>query len=349
MESTLDAFSGEDSTHMQMKNIQAFIFLSLVPLCTSTLLAAKSAHLQHWNLVGDFVYMRRTEIHDQQLVKDSKKYQCPNLCPNYTVIDSEDLVHNFDFEPGYRVGITFTPSEKNSIEANFMYLTPWEGHKRVHGDKSLSFPFKKSDYDLDFTDASKAIAKYTSQFWDAELNYWRNISPRLATYFGLSGIAGFRYFHLNESFKLIMIKPPDRSTYNIHTDNNLYALQIGLDFQMNPTHWLSWEAFGKVGLFANDANERQFLGDLDNTVTVRNARDSEVQWGFFTDVAAQVSFRFLHDHLNIHGGYQMMFFTGLSLAPEQVSRSVDRDAGGHDRTHGSAIIHGLFAGIGVRF
>ena len=334
---------------MQMKNIHAFVFLSLVPLYTPDVLAAKTHHFQHLNLVGDFVYMRRTEIHNERLVKDSNKFQCPNLCPNYTVIDSEDLIHDFEFEPGYRAAITYTPSEKNSIEANFMYLTPWEGHKKVHGDQSLSFPFKSSDYDLDFTDASKAVAKYVSQFWDAELNYWRNFSPRLATYFGLSGIAGFRYFHWNESFKLTMIKPPDRSTYNIHTKNRMYAAQLGLDFQMNPTHWLSWEAFGKVGLFANDANQQQFLGDFDNSVTVRKGRDAELQWGFFTDVAAQISFRFFNDHLNFHGGYQMMFFTGLSLAPEQVSRGVDEDAGKEDYTHGNAIIHGLYAGIGVSF
>jgi hypothetical protein len=66
-------------------------------------------------------------------------------------------------------------------------------------------------------------------------------------------------------------------------------------------------------------------------------------------VAAQIAFRFFDDHLNIHGGYQMLFLTGLSLAPEQISGGVGVNAGKKDYTHGNAIIHGLFAGIGVSF
>jgi hypothetical protein len=264
-------------------------------------------------------------------------------------MDTQGLVNKFDFEPGYRVALTFTPSPKNSIEANFMYLKPWHGQENVYGNANLSFPFTTTGYDQDFTGASEAIAKYTSHFWDAELNYWRNFAPRLATYFGLSGIAGLRYFNLNETFKQTMITPPDTSSYNIHTKNRLGGAQVGLDFQMNPTKWLTWEAFGKVGFFGNATEQHQFLGDLDNTVALRDSKRSETQWGFFTDVAAQVAFRFFHDHFSIHGGYQMLFFTGLSLAPEQISRSVSANAGKKDYTHGKAIIHGLYAGIGVRF
>jgi hypothetical protein len=264
------------------------------------------------------------------------------------VIDNKDLVQRFDFEPGFRLGLTFMPSVKNYIEANFLYLQPWSAHKTRHGDASLSFPFRHSDYSEDFTDADEAHAHYGSHFWDAELNYWRNFTPRCADYFALSGIAGLRYFHLNEHFRLRMVKPPDISSYSIHTRNRLYGAQAGLDFQMNPTRWLSWEIFAKVGLFGNRTEQMQYLGDLDNTVTLRDSKRKETQWGFFTDVAAQVGFRFLN-HFYLHGGYQALFFTGLSLAPEQVSRHVNEDAGKKDRTHGNALIHGLFAGLTLAF
>ena len=72
------------------------------------------------------------------------------------------------------------------------------------------------------------------------------------------------------------------------------------------------------------------------------------QMTFFTDVAAQVAFRFLN-HFDLHAGYQMMFFSGLSLAPEQVSEGVRTNSGKRDYTDGTAIIHGLFAGLTFSF
>lgn len=323
------------------KNI--LIFLGLLGYITT----GYAKH--HLSLTGDFVYMRRTQIHDRSLVEDSNKFQCPNRCPNYAVLSTEDLVHAFEFEPGYRVGFMLFPAGRNSLEGSFLYLKPWHGSKTKHGDQSLSFPFQKSNYSQDFTDASEAHAEYESHFWDAELNYWRNFGALRDThYFALSGIAGLRYFRLDERFRLTMIKPPDSSSYHIRTENQLSSAQLGLDFQMNPTRWLSWEAFAKVGLAANYTKQHQFLGDVDNTVALRNTGDMDWQMTFFTDVMAEIVFRFLK-YFQLHGGYQMMYFSGLALAPEQVSKGVGKHAGKEDYTDGTAIIHGLFAGLTISF
>jgi hypothetical protein len=313
---------------------------SAVPLAA----AGQSSLNDHWSLLGDFVFMRRTQIHNHSLVKDPNKIQCPGMCPNFSVISNEDLVHDFDFEPGFRVGLTYMSSPKNSFECNFLYLQPWEGEKTRHDNQSLSFPFSHADYSQDFTDANKAYAKYESHFWDLEFNFWRHFTPRRVEYFSLSGIAGLRYFHWDEAFKLTMVKPPDKSSYNIHTENRMLGLQLGLDLQMNPLRWLSWEFFAKAGLFGNHTEQKQFLGDLDNAVTLRDSERVKRELGFYVDVAAQIGFQ-CFKHLNLHGGYQMMFFSGLSLAPDQVSKGVKREAGKKDHTHGTAIIHGLFAGL----
>jgi hypothetical protein len=311
-------------------------------------LEAKSGLNDHFSVYGEFVYMRRADIHNHSLVRDSNKRQCAGRCPDYTVISSGDLVNDFDFEPGYRVGAAWMINAKNSIEGNFLYLQPWSGDKSAHGDASLSFPFSNADYSFDFTDADKAHAKYWSHFWDAELNYWRHFNPRRVNFFSLSGIAGLRYFWLDEKFTLAMIQSPDRSTYHTHTENRMYGAQLGLDFQMNPTRWLSWEIFAKAGAFGNVTEQKQFLGDFDNTVVLRDSERDKTELGIFTDVAAQVDFRFW-EHFNIHGGYQALFFSGLALAPEQVSKRVGENAGKKDRTNGNAIIHGLFVGLGVSF
>lgn len=319
----------------------------------------------HVTFLGDFVYMKRTSLHNHSLVKNPNKKQDPcKKCPNHTVIGTEDLIHDFDFEPGYRVAMIYTPSARNSIEANFMDLQTWHGDKSAHGNQDLSFPFSHAGYSSDFTNADKAHAEYESSFWDVELNYWRHFSAWPINYvdttgkndsekedsfqFTLSGVAGFRYFHLDESFKLSMENPPDKSKYTIHTWNKAYGAQVGLDFQMIPMPWLCWDLFAKVGIFGNDTKQKQFLGDLDDAITLRHSKDHDWQCGFFTDVAASIEFR-IPKSFSIHGGYQAIFMTGLSLAPEQVSHGTDSDAGKKDRVNGNAIIHGLFVGLSLSF
>jgi hypothetical protein len=316
------------------------ILFGLGVLWAASLLAAEGtpSSKDHVSVIGDFVYMRRTSIHNDSLIR----------APGKSLLDSKGLVHEFEFEPGYRVSLFLTPSIKHGIEGNFLYLRPWTGQRTEHRKRSLSFPFSHSRYSEDFTRADRAHARYESHFWDAELNYWRYFSPRRISYFSLSGILGLRYFHWNETFKLTMTRQCEQSSYNIHTRNWIYGAQAGLDFQMNPMYWLSWEAFAKVGFFANATQQKQFLGDRGNTITLRDSERKETQWGFFTDVLAQVALRF-SEHVYMRAGYEALFFTGLALAPEQTSKRTHTNAGKKDHTHGNAIIHGLFAGLSLGF
>ena len=327
----------------------AWILMGLASFCGSTML---SAHIDdslndHWSLLGDFVFMRRSQVPNHSLVKNKNLFQCPNTCPDFTVIDNSDLVNDFDFEPGYRVGLTYMDTIKSSYEINYLYLTPWEAEKKAHGNQSLYF-FSNKDYDKDFVNADEAIAKYTSHYWDVEFNYWRHFTPRRIDYFSLSGIAGLRYFHLYESFSLVMITPPDKSSYDIHTKNSIIGVQLGVDFQMNPMRWFSWEIFGKAGMMGNHTEQKTFLGDMNNQVELRDSKRTKRAFGVFTDVAAQMVFRF-KSHYNFHAGYQCLFFSGLALAPGQISKKTNSSAGKEDHTNGTAIIHGLFAGFTFTF
>lgn len=308
----------------------------------STVLTLPCLAKEHFNVYGDFLYMQRTDAHNTAIVKDS----------HHTVINTVRLVHDFDYEPGYRVGFTITPGSRNSIEGNFFRLQAWNGertaHGHHHGGDSLRFPFVDSIYSYDFTDARTAKAHYHSHLWGAELNYWRNFTPRRINYFALAGIAGFRYFHWDEAFKLTMTKPPDKSSYTIQTKNRVYGAQVGLDFQMNPTHWLSWEIFGKIGAAGNDTQQKQFMGDYNNSVTLRHSKREKWETLFFSDVAGQMDLHFLK-YFTARIGYQLMFWSGLSLVPDQINKNVGSQAGKKDHTNGNAIVHGLFAGLVIGF
>lgn len=324
---------------------------SLLPFVLSSEAAAsenkRSNH--HWSILGEFVYMRRAEIHNHTLVKDSNKTLDPcKKCPTTEVINNKDLVNRMGFEPGFRAAIMYTENPKRSYELNFLYLQPWHGEKKVHGNQSLSFPFSHAGYVVDYSNASEALAEYSMHFWDVELNYWRHFTPRFVDYFSLSGIAGLRYFHWNEGFELTMHKPPDKSDYNIDTKNDIFGAQVGLDLQVNPTAWLTWDFVVKVGGMANHAKMKTVLGDQNDTVKVRNFHKQEWELGVFADVAASFGFQ-LKENVNLHAGYQVLFFSGLALAPEQIQKGTKVNSGDDIYTHGGAIIHGLFAGMIVSF
>lgn len=334
---------------MRKGTSSALVLTSFISICNTIGLFADNYSLNHhWNLLGDFVFMRRSEIHNHKLVKDSNKFQCPNQCPNFTVMNTKNLVNDFDFEPGYRLALTYTPDPQMSFEANYLWLSQWEGEKRVHGNQSLSFPFKDSSFTQDFSNASEATGVYKSDFWDVELNYWRHFTPRRIDYFSLSGIAGLRYFHLNESFRLTMETPPDKSSYHIRSYNKMFGLQAGLDFQMNPTRWLSWEAFAKVGGMLNHTNVTSVLRDMDDQVKLRDFEKQEREVGVFADVAAQFTI-YCAKWLSLNAGYEVLFFSGLALAPEQISKNTKPHSGKKDYTHGTAIIHGLYTGLTFSF
>lgn len=329
-----------NSTHLQCL---LFIGIGAHSLLSCAEENPTSSH--RWRLLGEFVYMRRSEIHNHTLVKNSDKPHNPcHPCEGTEVMDNKDLVNEMGFEPGFRVGGIYTESPQMSIEANFLYLQPWHGEKTVKGNQSLKFPFSHNDYTHDYIQASEARGCYEMHFWDLELNYWRHFTPRYVDYFSLSGIAGLRYFHWNEEFKLAMTRPKDTSDYKIDTKNDLFGAQLGLNFQMNPMRWLSWEFTAKVGGMANRAKQKTLLRDYNNTLQLRNFERQKWEVGVFADVAALVGFQF-KKHLNLHLGYQVLFFSGLALAPEQINKSGDPDVKKEVHVNGAAIIHGLFAGL----
>lgn len=328
---------------MRRGTCSALFLTGFISICSSAALYADNYKFNHhWNFLADFVYMRRSEIHNHTLVKNSNKFQCPNRCPNFTVMNTRNLVNDFDFEPGYRVGLTYTPNARIGFEANYLWLDEWEGDKTVHGNQSLSF----GNIGDDFANASEARGVYKSNFWDSELNFWRYFTPRDVDYFSLSGIAGLRYFNLNESFHLTMIAPPDKSSYHIRSFNKMYAGQLGLDFQMNPTRWLSWEIFAKVGVMGNHTKVKSVLRDQNDQVTVLHYKKREWEAGIFTDVAAQLAINCTR-WLSVHAGYEALFFSGLALAPEQISKKKKPEK--KDYTHGTAVIHGLYTGLNISF
>ncbi len=307
----------------------------------------------HWLVTGDCVYLRRAEIHSKSLVKKEvcqtpSSPSSPSVCTSNKVLSSERLQQEFDFEPGFRVGLSCMIDKCSTFEGNYLQIKEWEAQRCVKGNSNLFFPFENSNYTNDFFDADAVDATYQSRYCSAEVNYWRHLSPRRENYFSFSWIAGLRYMNIKETSKLAFTKRADKSDFDVRTQNHLYGVQLGADLQMNPMRCLSWDFLAKVGACLNHASLKDFLGDNNNTTVLRNT-SSRGDWGaFFTEVYAILTYQ-LSRYLNVHAGYQMIFLSGLVLAPEHMDRDTCPSSGREFEANGEAILHGFYGGISIGF
>ena len=301
----------------------------------------------HVLLTGEFVYMRRSRIHDHSIVTDPTKHRhCPDC--DFSILDTENVMQSMDYEPGYKVTLTVMPTRRWSLELNYLWLEEFSGEKKRHHTSNLTFPFDRTTYTKDYHLADKVKAKYESRFWDAEVNFWYHMTPRRVDYFSVSPIAGLRYVNLKEHFDLIFLKGSHKSNYDIHTTNHLGGVQLGLNIEVNPTwHW-TWEVSLKGGVLWDYSMHNVFLGDNNNTTTLRKFYGHKHHVDYLADALATLGYQ-LNSFLNIHVGYQMIYIYGLALAPEQLSKGVASTSGESVYTKGEIILYGLIAGLSIGF
>ncbi len=168
------------------------------------------------------------------------------------------------------------------------------------------------------------------------------------------GVFGLRFATVSEHFYLTAYKNGGESNYNLSAKNSLLGPQVGFDFQIHPSRRFYWQLLVKAGVDLNRISSKVYLGNLDNTETLRNYTKNKVQGGTFAEAAVGAGAQIL-DFLNLHVGYQMLFFGGLALAPDQISYSSTKLAATailspyHMSTNGYIIVHGVYAGMTFSF
>ncbi|MBI2743125.1 MAG: hypothetical protein HYX48_04330 [Chlamydiales bacterium] len=302
----------------------------------------------HWSLLTEFVYMQRSELHSHSIVdKYTPNQSCP--CDERSVMNTKDLLHDFDFEPGFRVGLSYQPDDRWTLEGNYLYLNEWEGDDTHHGNGTLSFP---SYLGVDgFNAADRAEGNYRSRFWNAELNIWTHVTPRKVDAYSYSWVVGLRYINLREIFDIAFFTDfflgEDKSIYSSHVHNHLGGPQIGGCLEWNATHQLTWMFSAKFGPMADRVWQKTYVAADNNTNVLRNFTKHSWTAAFLADVAASAHFQ-VTSHFNVHAGYEMIYLTGVALAPEQSQRQhhhVRKEV----NSHGNALHHGLFAGLIISF
>ncbi len=299
----------------------------------------------HIAFTADVVYLRRVTQHDRSVAVEDGS----------TVLTTNDASNKFDFTPGYRGIVQIALGPKNRIEGSYLHLQAWHGTASVSADGNIDFPFDSDGYAVDFLDADRAKEKYSSTYIDAQVNYWRHSVPPKVDYFSVSAIFGARQIYLREKYLLSYftesvphVSNGETSDYNIYVRNRLVGGQIGVDFEMNPTDWFSWDLMGKVGCLVDMARQTSFLGDLGDSITLRDFTKQRENNCALVDLAATLTWTPI-SIFYVHVGYQFLYLSSVALAPPQIDKGVGSGSGDHLFSKSQIMIHGLFGGITIDF
>jgi hypothetical protein len=316
--------------------MRSVIIFSL--LATSLLIAEDNAG-NHISVYADALYLHRSGIHNREIV-----LRCN--CSNPRFLNTRNVVDKMGFEPGFRVGAGIHPNSGSSLDGNYLYMRQWSARKRRTGN--LTYPFESRFFAPGFTNAERVVAKYKSQFWSAEGNYWGHVTPRYSDYYAFAWILGVRHASLKEEFFLNFYKGLNVGNYNTRTKNWLIGPQVGFAFDWTPTELWMWTLSGKFAPMADRIRQKVFLSDQGGALVLRDSHRKKWNLAFLADVALSLAFR-IGSHVNIHGGYQLIYLTGVALAPEQLSYSTNLRRGRRIHDGGNALMQGAFLGIGFGF
>lgn len=183
----------------------------------------------------------------------------------------------------------------------------------------------------------------SQQFKNYEFNLRRRLSDNFAV------LAGFRYIELNDAFYIHY----DASSAGISEDgkvgafNRLYGFQIGS--QGTLLRYADWQLDGwvKSGVFGNSAGNSTnvVLNGVGVTLPPFEARKSDAS--FVGDLGLRAT-RQLGSHLQLYGGYRIMFVDGVALGVNQYNNVATFFSGAGPVcmvTNGSQFYHGAELGL----
>ncbi len=328
-----------------MKMKKCIYFLSLLAPLFPLHAGENCCYDEHWTFLADWMYLRRSEVPHKAIVRgvtiSNGQIKTKNL------LSAKDLLKEFDWQTGIRGSITYGSSDEASLEALYFYVYPWEGEKSV----TISLPSLNEPNLLPVLPINRSAsqmeqisASYHSRLQNAELNYWRHLTPRRVNYFSASWILGFRYVNLRETLHVHYKNGLFRAQHHIHTLNQLYGLQLGGVFEINPTkHW-TWSVILKGAGFLNNATNKDFFASGIRQLINYDKR----RWAptFLLEGIGSLTYYF-NNHLNIHIGYQALLFSGLALAPKQINRRIPVHR--YIKVTSNIVIDGGFAGLSLSF
>ena len=228
-----------------------------------------------------------------------------------SVFSTEDIT--FDREVGPRATLGFWLDESTGLELSYFGLQSWNesASTTITAGNQLFSPFLASNAAADTYNAF-----YESDLHSAELNARRYIGA------GFSVLGGLRYLNVNENFDFHSVD--DGTAVQLEStlasaSNNMLGVQVGSAY-CGRIGIVGLQAQGAVGLLINCADQKMTNVTTPLTTPVVNLTTGGDQ----TTTTAMFELGLMgtlqvHRNLCFRGGYQLLYLSGLALAPEQLA------------------------------
>lgn len=306
-----------------------------------------------WYVQADSLWLRRGDSERVTFLVDDFGF----FFDRVELLTTDDL--EFQDQAGPRVTVGKQIHLGTYIEGTY-FTHDFSESATVNGFDNLTVPFKPfappglplvgSTDSLD--EADRAVASYDSELHNVELNLRQWCGDNVCF------LAGARYVNVEENFKIrtfdgltnIFAEFPDTfGEYRIDTRNELLGGQLGADVVLLRLfgNQLIINAGGKAGAYANSADASQFVGDVSNTVVLRNSEDDANDVAFLGEVSLTATVRFT-DNIALRGGYFGMWLSGVALAPDQANFAPAAAGSPSIDTNATVYYDGGFIGLEVR-
>jgi hypothetical protein len=272
-----------------------------------------------------------------------------NLNTQESLISTGDL--DFDAGWGIRAGFGFRQCGSWGWEFEYLGVFDQDAGRSVELADGLAIPGDLGLFTNNFFFADEVSVRYTSQINNAEINRvcccCCSDGPCCSR--SVECIYGFRYLNLNEEFELVSTDLQEgTSTYDVHTNNNLFGVQIGNRVRQSCGRW-SVEGTGKAGIFGNAAEQHSDPIIDFPAFQVRPGRSaSSGNVAFVGDLNLTAIYQ-INSVWGARLGYNVIFIEGVALAPDQLDFTNTPSSGSGIDTDGSVFLHGINAGLEARW
>jgi hypothetical protein len=165
-------------------------------------------------------------------------------------------------------------------------------------------------------------------------------------------IGGFRWANLQDEAVLAIPsnRSPESSTYTVDATSNLFAAQVGTRGRMAYERW-AVEGWMKIGIAGTMLSQSQTLFDPipPTPFRVPNPSSSDkAGMGMIADMNLSAIYRF-NEVWGLRVGYNLLWLTGVALAPDQFDFSPSSVGGTNLNGSGSMFLSGANLGLEARW
>lgn len=275
-----------------------------------------------WTFRADGLFMNRSHAGSRVLARE--------LLSGDVLLDTTDL--DFDWQPAYRLAFSRRLGCSDwDLEAVYFQIGD------LRADAAVT-----SNHFFDFTAPNMLVLaapgdfmdfRYQSRLYSTELNLKRRIGPVTTLLFG------FRWVEMSEEFSAVRIDNIGTLHFwNTDVNNHLYGAQVGADVML----WdrggpLTVRGTGKAGVYYNDASQS-------SRGALLHAGAKDHHTSFLGELEIVGVYR-VNQHLALRAGYEMLWLSGVALAPDQID--VTNLLGGVAAVdaRGDAFYHGFVGGL----